>query len=448
MAGSGGRAGTAAVRRSALVEVNVSSQETEVLVVGGGQAGIAMSEHLSSRYAAPRRSSAIGSPSAGVRRGGTRWSPTGLPGMTASRASSSRPRLRRLRPQGPGGGLLRRLRREDRRAVHCGVEVRSVRQEHRSSRLSRRDVRGERSTRGSSSRPPGRSRSPSSRPSFPTAPVGTKSTPATTATRAAARRWRAGRRGRVVRGADRRRAAPGRPRRLPVGRTARPSAARPTAVATSVGGSVSWASGTSRRRRLGAEHVTIAVSGAHGGHTVDFRRSGRQRHHAARHDRPLRRRRDDLRAGPRENIERVTPNYLSMLDEADAYVARNGVDLPEEPQARVLGPDPDCVTDPIRSLDLAVADVTSIVWATGFASDYGWLQVDAFDERRQAAPPPGRLDRAGNLLPRPAVAVPTRIELHLGRLARRQVPRRPHRHPTQLSRVRGPPGLNDYSSSN
>ena len=26
------------------------------------------------------------------------------------------------------------------------------------------------------------------------------------------------------------------------------------------------------------------------------------------------------------------------------------------------------------------AGVTSIVWATGFATDYGWLQVDAFDE--------------------------------------------------------------------
>jgi putative flavoprotein involved in K+ transport len=38
------------------------------------------------------------------------------------------------------------------------------------------------------------------------------------------------------------------------------------------------------------------------------------------------------------------------------------------------------VTDPIRELDLTAAGVTSIVWATGFASDYGWLHVDAFDE--------------------------------------------------------------------
>ncbi len=82
-----------------------------------------------------------------------------------------------------------------------------------------------------------------------------------------------------------------------------------------------------------------------------------------------------------QNIAQGDANYLSVLDEADAYVRRNGLDLPEEPEARVLGPDPACVTDPILELDLAAAGITTIVWATGFALDYGWLQVDTFDER-------------------------------------------------------------------
>ena len=130
---------------------------------------------------------------------------------------------------------------------------------------------------------------------------------------------------------------------------------------------------------LGAEHVTIAVSGAHGGHTVDFRALAASGITLV--GRPVRRRRHPaLRAGPRDNIAHGDANYLSLLDEADAYVARNGLDLPEEPEARILGPDPDCVTNPLLELDLAAAGVTSIVWATGFASDYGWLQVDAFDE--------------------------------------------------------------------
>ncbi|MCM3896076.1 MULTISPECIES: flavin-containing monooxygenase [Gordonia] len=130
----------------------------------------------------------------------------------------------------------------------------------------------------------------------------------------------------------------------------------------------------------GAEHVTIAVSGAGGGHTVDFRQLaadgitlfGR----AQAFDAGTMTFASDLRT----NIENGDATYLAMLREADDYIERNGLDLPAEPQAHVLGPLPDCVTDPIAQLDLAAAGITSIVWATGFAYDYGWLEVDAFDE--------------------------------------------------------------------
>jgi putative flavoprotein involved in K+ transport len=130
----------------------------------------------------------------------------------------------------------------------------------------------------------------------------------------------------------------------------------------------------------GAEHVTIAVSGAHGGNTVDFRDLASSGitllGMAGPFDNGVMRFASDLRT----NIDNGDANYLSMLDEADAYVARTGIDLPEEPEARVFGPDPDCVTNPVLELDLGAAGVTSIIWAVGFAFDYGWLQVDAFDE--------------------------------------------------------------------
>ena len=129
----------------------------------------------------------------------------------------------------------------------------------------------------------------------------------------------------------------------------------------------------------GAEHVTIAVSGARGGRTVDFRELaesgitlvGRTQDYAD----GVIRFGGDLAA----NIHAGDANYLSVLDEADAYIEHNGLDLPEEPEARILGPDPDCVTDPVTELDLAAAGITSIVWATGFGVDYGWLRVDALD---------------------------------------------------------------------
>ena len=130
----------------------------------------------------------------------------------------------------------------------------------------------------------------------------------------------------------------------------------------------------------GAEHVTIAVSGVHGGHTVDFRAL------AARGITLVGRTTSfdlgTMRFAPDvgDNIARGDANYLALLDQADAYIARNGLDLPEEPAARVLGTDPDYVTNPLLELDLVTAGVTSIVWATGFTVDYSWLQVNAFDE--------------------------------------------------------------------
>ncbi len=129
----------------------------------------------------------------------------------------------------------------------------------------------------------------------------------------------------------------------------------------------------------GKEHVTIAVSGARGGHTVDFRA-------LAKLGITLVGLTDSFQQGVvrfkpdlAQNLANGDQNYLSLLDAADAYIARNGLDLPEEPEARYFLPEPECVARPILQLDLAQAGVTSIIWATGYAVDYSWLKVNAFD---------------------------------------------------------------------
>jgi putative flavoprotein involved in K+ transport len=43
------------------------------------------------------------------------------------------------------------------------------------------------------------------------------------------------------------------------------------------------------------------------------------------------------------------------------------------------------VRNPILELSLADAGVSAIIWATGFELDYGWLKVDAFDEKGRPA---------------------------------------------------------------
>jgi putative flavoprotein involved in K+ transport len=129
----------------------------------------------------------------------------------------------------------------------------------------------------------------------------------------------------------------------------------------------------------GSEHTTIAVSGARGGHTVDFRELAAQ-------GITLLGRAESFSDGTMifapdlaDNIRRGDANYLSVLDEADAFVDQYGLDLPPEPAAREIGPDPACMTDPILSLDLAGAGITTIIWATGFTQDFSWLKLKACD---------------------------------------------------------------------
>ena len=131
----------------------------------------------------------------------------------------------------------------------------------------------------------------------------------------------------------------------------------------------------------GAEHVTIAVSGFEGGKTVDFRDLANSGITllglTASYEDGVLKFADDLE----RNISRGDKNFLSVLTEADVFIAQNNLDLPEEPEAHILGPMPDAAVNPIREIDLASAGISTILWATGYSVDYGWLQVpDALTE--------------------------------------------------------------------
>lgn len=130
----------------------------------------------------------------------------------------------------------------------------------------------------------------------------------------------------------------------------------------------------------GQEHVTISVSGADGGHTVDFRRLAEQGMTLLGLTRSCNNGVLSFAPDLADNLAKGDANYLSVLDEADAYVASNGLDLPEEPDARLVPSDPVCVSNPVLELNLAEAGITAIIWATGFAVDYSWLNASIFDE--------------------------------------------------------------------
>lgn len=131
----------------------------------------------------------------------------------------------------------------------------------------------------------------------------------------------------------------------------------------------------------GMEHTTIAVSGAYGGKTVSFRQLAADGMTLV--GRTLAYENGALTFAPdlMQNITGGDADYLSVLDAADAYVAREGLDLPLEPEARVIPSDPPGLANAPTRLDLAAAGVTSIIWSTGYALDFSWLKMDVLDAR-------------------------------------------------------------------
>jgi putative flavoprotein involved in K+ transport len=123
------------------------------------------------------------------------------------------------------------------------------------------------------------------------------------------------------------------------------------------------------------------ISGAYGGHTIDLRRF------AAAGITLLGR----LQSAPQgiahfaadlaENLAFGDAVYSEFLNFADAYVREHGLDMPQDPAARAKWPDPLCVTEPLRRLDLAASDIGAVIWATGYGVDFGWIDLPVLDAR-------------------------------------------------------------------
>jgi putative flavoprotein involved in K+ transport len=77
-----------------------------------------------------------------------------------------------------------------------------------------------------------------------------------------------------------------------------------------------------------------------------------------------------------ENLAYADEMALRLQAAADDYIARQGIDAPAA--------EPDLDTAPVESahtteLDLAAADVTSIIWCTGFTGDLSWVRLPILD---------------------------------------------------------------------
>jgi putative flavoprotein involved in K+ transport len=129
----------------------------------------------------------------------------------------------------------------------------------------------------------------------------------------------------------------------------------------------------------GPIRVNPSISGAYGGHTIDFRRfaaegitlTGRI---TAERDGVL-----DIAPGLAESLADGDAYYMTFLDMLDAHVEQHGLNLPGDPAAHAVLADPPCLIAPLRHLDLATEGISAVIWATGYGVDFGWVDVPVKD---------------------------------------------------------------------
>jgi putative flavoprotein involved in K+ transport len=93
-----------------------------------------------------------------------------------------------------------------------------------------------------------------------------------------------------------------------------------------------------------------------------------------------------------ENIEFADQVATRLTGMADRFIAQHGIEAPAAEADLGAGP-VECTTIP--ELDLADADVSTVIWCTGFTTDLSWVRLPILDEagrprsNRCSAPVPG-----------------------------------------------------------
>jgi len=129
----------------------------------------------------------------------------------------------------------------------------------------------------------------------------------------------------------------------------------------------------------GASALGPVITGAYGGHTIDFRRYAADGMTLVGHLNAARGGVIEIAPGLAESMAAGDLVFNMFLTFADAFAKLRGLDLPEEPEARATLPDPLCVTEPLQRLDLAAEKINSVIWATGYGLDFGWIDIAVKD---------------------------------------------------------------------
>jgi putative flavoprotein involved in K+ transport len=131
----------------------------------------------------------------------------------------------------------------------------------------------------------------------------------------------------------------------------------------------------------GPSRLLPVISGAYGGHTIDFRRFAADGVTLLGHVEAIHQGVIDFAPDLADSLANGDAVYTSFLDTVDSHVERHGLNMPQDQAARAALPDPPCVAEPIRRLDIRADGVSAVISATGYGVDFGWIDIAVLDGR-------------------------------------------------------------------
>jgi putative flavoprotein involved in K+ transport len=120
------------------------------------------------------------------------------------------------------------------------------------------------------------------------------------------------------------------------------------------------------------------LTGVGGGHDLDLRRLAADGVVLLGHILGGRDGRLTIAADLAENLACGDASFVDFTCQADAYAARKGLDLPPSDVSAGFLRNQMEVTGPISTLDLTAAGISTIIWANGFRYDFNWIDLPIF----------------------------------------------------------------------
>jgi putative flavoprotein involved in K+ transport len=122
------------------------------------------------------------------------------------------------------------------------------------------------------------------------------------------------------------------------------------------------------------------VSGNHGEHDINLRQFARQGMILLGHVQAVQGKQIILAPDLEENLAKADAFAVQIMQGIDEYITKTDMEVEAN---RTPGEAPSngaTSTKPILTLDLQSAGISTIIWASGYKLDFGWVQIPVFDE--------------------------------------------------------------------